>query len=144
MMNNFLSLWFPVIAWMILINPFNEGLAAEHTSRFIVPVLMWLFPSASAETIDWMHIIIRKITHFFDYAILAFLLFRAFRAGRKVWRPGWVIAAGVIALAYAGLDEFMQTMVAGRTGAVFDWFIDSAGVACALGMISIRKSKKVR
>jgi VanZ family protein len=141
-MKNFLSFWLPVIAWMILINPLNKGLTAEHTSRLIVPILIWLFPSASAETIDWMHTMIRKISHFIEYAILTFLLFRAFRAGRKVRRPAWVVAAGVIALAYAGLDEFMQTMVAGRTGSPFDWLIDSAGIVCALGIFLIRKVRE--
>jgi VanZ family protein len=144
MMNNLFSFWLPVIAWMAFINPLNRELTTESTSRFLVPLLQWLFPSADQSTIHLLHIAVRKSVHFFNYAFLAFLLFRAFRAGRKVWRPGWVIAAGVIALAYAGLDEFMQTMVPGRTGAVFDWFIDSAGVACALGMISMRKSKQVR
>jgi len=60
-----------------------------------------------------MHIVIRKIAHFFGLCNTFFSPFPCLPDGKEVWRPGWVIAAGGIALAYAGLDEFMQTMVAG-------------------------------
>jgi VanZ family protein len=143
MMNIFLSYWLPVIAWMVFINPLNRELTAESTSRFLVPLLQWLFPSADQSTIHLLHIAVRKSVHFFNYAFLAILLFRAFRAGRKIWRPNWMIASGIIALAYAGLDEFMQTMVAGRTGSSYDWLIDSAGIVCALGILSIKKGERV-
>jgi VanZ family protein len=141
-MKKFLSYWLPVIVWMAFINPLNRELTTESTSRFLVPLLQWLFPSADQTTIHLLHIAVRKSVHFINYAFLAFLLFRAFRAGRKGWMMGWVIAAGVSALAYAGLDEFMQTMIAGRTGSSYDWLIDSAGVVCALGILSVRKMKK--
>ena len=52
-----------------------------------------------------------------------------------------MIAAGVIALRYAALDEFLQSMIAARTGSLYDWLIDSAGVLCAMGILSIRKGE---
>lgn len=135
--------WFPVIAWMVFINPLNNELTTESTSRFLVPLLEWLFPAADQATIHLLHIAVRKCVHFFNYAFLACLLFRAFRAGGRVWRPGWVIAAGVIALAYAALDEFLQSMIAARTGSLYDWLIDSAGVLFAIGILSMRKGGTV-
>jgi len=140
----FISYWLPVIAWMVFINPLNTGLTAENTSRFIVPFLMWLMPNASSETISLYHAVIRKIAHFLEYAFLVFLLFRAFRAGKKGWRPGWALGAGIIALGYAALDEFLQSMIAARTGSPYDWLIDSVGVICALGILSRRKGERIQ
>lgn len=141
-MKNIIFYWFPVIAWMVFINPLNEGLTAENTSRFIVPFLMWLMPHAGSETIDLYHIAIRKTAHFLEYAFLVFLLFRAFRAEQRGWKSGWALGAGVVALGYAALDEFLQSMIASRTGSPYDWLIDSFGVLCALGILSIRKGKQ--
>jgi VanZ family protein len=140
-MKKILSYWLPVIAWMVFINPLNKGLTAENTSRFIVPFLMWLMPNASIETITLYHTAIRKTAHFLEYAFLVFLLFRAFRAEQKGWRTGWVLGAGIIALGYAALDEFLQTMIVSRTGSPYDWLIDSAGVLCAMGILSVRKGE---
>ena len=89
-----------------------------------------------------MHFIIIKIVHFFEYAILLFLVFRVFCKGRRDWWLGWVLAAGFIALSYAARDKFLQSVVAGMTSAVFDWFINSAGILCALGMISRKAEEK--
>lgn len=143
-MNKILYYWLPVIAWMAFINPLNEGLTAENTSRFIIPILMWLMPNASIETITLYHTAIRKTTHFLEYAFLAFLLFRAFRAEQRGWKSGWALGAGIIALGYAALDEFLQSMISARTGSPYDWLIDSAGVLCALGILSVRKGESVK
>ncbi|MCG2721837.1 MAG: VanZ family protein [Thermodesulfovibrionales bacterium] len=142
-MKKILFYWLPVTVWMVFINPLNEGLTAQNTSRFIVPFLMWLMPNASSETISLYHAVIRKIAHFLEYAFLVFLLFRAFRAEQKGWRTGWALGAGIIALGYAALDEFLQSMIAARTGSPYDWLIDCAGVLCALGILSVRKGEPI-
>ncbi|HKP19216.1 MAG TPA: VanZ family protein [Gaiellaceae bacterium] len=64
-------------------------------------------------------LVLRKIAHFCEYAILGFLLYRAI--GRDVLAA----AAGI---AYAGTDELHQHFVAGRHAAFRDVAIDSAGV----------------
>ncbi|MFZ5908133.1 MAG: VanZ family protein [Nitrospirota bacterium] len=138
-MKTILSYWFPVIVWMAFINPLNKGLTAENTSRFLIPFLMWLMPDAGSETIILYHTAIRKTAHFLEYALLALLLYRAFRAGRKDWRYGWTLGAGVIALGYAALDEYLQSMIAARTGSPYDLLIDTAGVLCAMGILLVRK-----
>ncbi|MDQ7786893.1 MAG: VanZ family protein [Thermodesulfovibrionales bacterium] len=137
-----LSYWFPVIAWMVFINPLNGLLTAESTSGFIIPFLMWVMPNASSETIALYHTAIRKTAHFLEYAFLVLLLFRAFRAGRRNWRTGWALGAGIISLGYAAFDEFLQSMIAARTGSPYDWLIDAIGVLCALGILSMRKGER--
>jgi len=136
-MNNLLVYWMPPLVWMIVISPLNGLFTAENTSSFIEPVLRWLFPFASSETVHVFHILIRKISHFVEYALLSFLWFRAFRRGKKGIHWKWIAWAGCISIVYAGLDELLQAQIPTRTGAVLDWIIDSAGVLCMLGSIGI-------
>jgi len=142
-MKTFIIYWLPPLIWMAIIFPSNGYLSSESTSYIIVPLLQWLLPHASQSTIDILHITVRKFAHFFNYAFLAFLLHRAFRGGSgKVWRPQWIVYAGIIAITYGSLDEYMQTFIPSRTGSVYDWIIDSSGAIFALGTISLRKKSK--
>jgi hypothetical protein len=64
---SFLKYWLPVVAWMIFIFIGSTDLmSAEHTSRFIVPFLLWLKPDMSPETIARIHMLIRKLGHVTD------------------------------------------------------------------------------
>lgn len=71
----------------------------------------------------------RKLIHFAEYALLAFLWWRAFRP-RLDDRPAALVAFAVTCL-YAAGDEFHQSFVTGRNGSPLDWAIDSAGAALA-------------
>jgi VanZ family protein len=46
-----------------------------------------------------------------------------------------VVTGALIAIAYAASDEFHQTFVEGRHGAVTDVLIDSAGVLIAVALL---------
>jgi len=139
-MKIFIIYWLPVLAWMGFLFPANEVLNFDSTSSFLVPLIRWLLPDASQATITTLHTLIRKCAHFGGYAILTFLLFRGFRTTeKKTWKVKWLIYAGIIAISYAVLDEFLQTFISSRTISFFDWVIDSVGVVFALGIISMRK-----
>ena len=69
----------------------------------------------------------RKLVHFAEYALLAFLWARALRT-RMDARRAALIALLVTSL-YAATDEFHQTFVEGRAGKPLDWAIDTAGAA---------------
>src|SRR4030042_4309880 len=56
----------------------------------------------------------------------------------KGWRLKWLLYAGIIAVSYGFLDEFLQTLIASRTGSIFDWVIDSTGALSTLGIIYIK------
>jgi VanZ family protein len=103
---------------------------------------MWLIPDAGQETIEVIHGVIRKFGHFFNYAILAFLLLRAFRGNTKALRPEWILYSGLTALMYGLLDEYMQASMPTRTGSWYDWFIDSAGVFAVLGLFTAKNRSK--
>jgi VanZ family protein len=73
-------------------------------------------------------LLLRKLAHATEYAILGALLLRA------VGRPSLAFALGVL---YAISDELHQTLVPGRAGRPLDVAIDAAGVA--LGVILWRE-----
>jgi VanZ family protein len=140
-MINFIVYRLPPLVWMVFISPLNDLLTSQSTSSFIVPIIKWLFPHASDDAVLTLHLLIRKTSHFLEYALLAFLLFRGFRGGNKTWRPAWVLYAGLIAVGYGFLDEYVQTFIPSRTGSLYDWLIDSSGAVSALGIVSIKGSR---
>jgi VanZ family protein len=124
--------WWPALLWAVVISGFSTGaFTAQNTGRIIIPVLRWLFPHAAPQTIVWMHFVIRKCGHLTEYFILSLLILRGIRAGRSGWRWTWVLATILLISAYASLDEFHQSFVPGRTAAVTDVMIDTAGGAAA-------------
>src|SRR6202049_3996467 len=118
----FVRNWMPALAWMLLMFVGStDVLSAEHTSRFLVPFLLWLDPHISAATIVSIHFALRKIGHFTEYAILAALLLRGVsgtfnRAGKTIF----ALSAFVVAAGFAASDEFHQSFVPSRTASVRD------------------------
>jgi VanZ family protein len=69
----------------------------------------------------------RKLVHFAEYGLLAFLWARALRTRMEARRAALV--ALVVTSLYAATDEYHQTFVEGRHGSPLDWAIDTAGAA---------------
>lgn len=86
-------------------------------------------------------LVVRKVAHFSEYALLTALWWRAFRT--KLADPGALRAAVVVAVAYAVTDEIHQTFVDGRVGAAHDVLIDAAG-ACVAAIVIARRRRRVR
>lgn len=129
--------WLPPALWMLFILPLNPLLTADHTSSVFTPLLFWLAPSADPTTIDGLHTLVRKIGHFFAYAMLTFLLFRAFRGSRNGFAAKWLLFAGFISLGYSALDESLQMLIPTRTGSLSDWIIDALGIVVCIVIILI-------
>lgn len=127
----FLKYWLPVIAWAALISVLStDPFSSEHTGRFLIPLLHWIFRGAGDDTLEILHAIIRKSAHLTEYFLLGFLLYRALRGQDRGWRLKWAIWAVAIAAGYAALDEFHQVFVPSRTASPWDALLDTAG-ACA-------------
>jgi VanZ family protein len=128
----FLKYWLPVVAWMIFIFiGSTDLLSAVHTSRFIGPFLRWFAPDISEATVGSVQLVVRKCAHLTEYAILAALLYRAFRQNQsRVGRA--LVMSFLIAAVYAALDEFHQSFVASRTGSPRDVIIDCLGALAGL------------
>ena len=127
--------WIPVIAWMLLIFVASGDLmSAEHTTRFLVPFLLWLKPGISVETVALIQFCVRKAAHLTEYAILALLLCRAvFRGTNLKWaRSTLFVSAWIACVLVATGDEFHQSFVESRGASPWDVMIDSAGAIFGL------------
>jgi VanZ family protein len=130
--------WWPAILWAILISSFStSAFTSENTSRVIIPVLSWLFPHASPETLSLIHHVIRKCAHFTEYFILSLLLLRALRVGTRDFGLRWALVVISIVAGYAALDEFHQSFVPGRGAAVTDVMLDTSGGAAAQLLVAL-------
>jgi VanZ family protein len=134
LVHHLLKYWIPVVAWMLLIFLASGDLmSSEHTSRFIGPFLHWIDPNISEATVASIQLLVRKCAHLAGYAILAALLFRAFRKGRNLFARAAAFAFVAAAL-YAALDEFHQSFIPSRTGTPRDVMIDCIGAAIGLAL----------
>src|SRR5262245_62176234 len=132
-----LKYWAPPIIWMATIFWFStDAFSGDNTGSLLWKVVSFIYPGATREMFDSIHFYVRKAGHFTEYAILALLLFRAFRSGaRERWRLRWALFSLLVAFLYASLDEYHQTFTRRRTGSVYDSLIDTSGAATALVLL---------
>jgi len=125
----FLTHYLPLLIWLACIFfASTSEFSASNTSRIIGPLVLWLFPNTSPETLDIIHGITRKLGHFTEYALLAFLAARAFRTSSKsLLRYRWFVVAFALVAVYALFDEYHQSFVPSRTASIIDSFIDMSG-----------------
>lgn len=134
--------WLPALTWMVLIFlGSTDALSANHTSRFVEPLLRWLFTGISQARVDEMHFLIRKTGHVCEYALLALLFCWALRPwgpagadGRsRVFRGGRALGVALLlAAVYAAGDEFHQSFVSSRGASVHDVLLDTCGALLAV------------
>ncbi|HET6862598.1 MAG TPA: VanZ family protein [Pyrinomonadaceae bacterium] len=108
-----LSRYVPLVVWLCFITyASSDEFSASNTSRIIGPIVLWLFPNTSTETMTIIHLIVRKIAHFTEYGILGYLAVRAFRTspGTYLSRYWFVISFSIVVL-YALIDEYHQSFV---------------------------------
>ena len=127
--------WLCVVVWVAAVQAFAGGsFSAHETSRFIGPLLRWLFPDATAGWIATAHLAIRKSAHFVEYALLALLALRAFRISfdRSLT---WLAAASLaLALVVAVVDESRQAIAVNRAGTLSDVALDIGAAASVLAL----------
>ena len=132
----FLKYWLPVLVWMALIfTGSSDSHSSEHSSRFIVPLLHWLFPEMSPEHVEDIHFFIRKCAHLTEYAILGLLVWRALHQSKNdlpAWSWPKVGGTLLVVFLYATSDEIHQIFVPTRTARFWDVVIDTLGAAIAL------------
>ena len=135
-----ISRYLPLILWMAFISYASTGdFSAGNTSRIIGPLVLWLFPDTSPDTMLTIHGITRKIAHLMEYALLGILAARAFRGSpRPALRERWFVISLALVIVYALVDEYHQSFVPSRTGSIYDSLIDMTGGLAALIIVRRR------
>jgi len=124
--------YWPVLVWGAAIWIFStEGFSSSNTSRLILPVLHWLFPRASDDTLEWMHIATRKSAHLVEYFVFSLLLLHSVRGDRKGWQWRWGLITVLVAAGYAAVDELHQAFEPTRGPSLLDVGLDTLGAALA-------------
>ena len=118
-----------------------------HRLRFIAALLIYLavlvFGSIPGARADVGEFASGFLLHFITYSVIAFLLFTGFR--NEYSAKGFTTVA-LIALMGA-LDEYVQTFLPYRRGAIGDWYVDaSAGIlmSALLWVFLETKRRRVR
>jgi VanZ family protein len=119
----------PLLIWIALIFTLSSEVGAmSRTSRFVRPLLEFLFPAASEETLVFYHAIVRKLAHLAEYAVLAVFAAQAFGGSPRAWLSrNWFLVSFALVTAVAVTDEAQQSFRASRTGSALDVLIDLAG-----------------
>ena len=69
-MAKILRYWLPVAAWAVLITFFSTDVFHGGSTRGIVrSVLLFFSPEISQESIELVHLAVRKLTHVFEYFV---------------------------------------------------------------------------
>jgi VanZ family protein len=109
-------------------------------ARSWLPVLVWaglIFALSSTPDLGtglggW-DLVLRKVAHVAEYAILGALLLRA------TDRTGLAFALGTL---YAVSDEFHQSFVSGRVGSPLDVAIDALGLAIGITLWQLARARR--
>jgi len=119
----------PLILWTGLILFLSTGQGAiSNTSRFIRPLLEFLFPNSPEEILINYHNYIRKLAHVAEYAGLALFAARAFASSSiRIVQKYWFIFSLSLVVLIALIDEYNQSFNPARTGSIYDVWLDVAG-----------------
>ena len=152
-------------------------LPENRTVRIVLAVFFWLLAAACAGCIFWLSskdgnqsqnmsdsvrgilmklfgpllnsFIVRKFAHFFEYAVLGFLIGCALFLSRRRFSP---ITAVICSALYSVSDEIHQYFVPGRACRIFDVGVDTLGaltgtlilalIILIMNSIAIRRKEK--
>ena len=117
----------PFLAAALILILGSSYFSMARTGVVIEPALRWLLPNTGAQTIGYLHIIIRWSAHSAEYALLSLALV----AGPLRGRPVTVL---LICIAVASLDEGLQGLRPDRTSSLFEVTLDSGGAVTVLAL----------
>ena len=129
----------PLVVWAcFVLFASSSNFSSSNTSRIIRPLLLWLFPDISEESLNYVHFLVRKAAHFSEYAVLALLAARAVRPShQEKLRRLWWLAAFALVVCVALTDEYHQSFLPSRTGTIYDSLLDMTGGATALACAAL-------
>ncbi|MCH2184773.1 VanZ family protein [Myxococcota bacterium] len=131
--------WAPAGLWALVIWQLGgDAWSAPTTSRFLGPLIEWLFPSLDPESQQALTAGVRKLAHPAVYGLLALLAYpaslRTLRGQRGV---GQVLLTLGPTLLLAVADEWRQSGSAARTGSGADVVLDLMGAVTAFWLAGL-------
>ena len=139
-MRSLIGNWLPPLLWsaaiLIASGPqFSSSHSANWLRELTERVLGHDIPPP---LFDRIHRILRKAGHLTAYGSLSALWFRALRGDhRTTWMLRWAAGAVALATLVASVDEWHQSFIPSRTGAIGDVFLDAGGAVLAQGILRI-------
>lgn len=139
------ALW---VAWILLYVVLSSRIGSSENSSewlrvLIAKILPFLAEQLTPEVLSALNYIARKGAHFFGFAILTGLGYRAFHIGFGM-NPSpalrWAVGTSILR---AILDETQQSFVPGRTASPVDVLIDTGGIVLMAWLIRRRWSLPV-
>ena len=124
-----------VIIWLLVIFHFSnqDGSTSTSLTNSILEAYLPFMDS------DIFFIIIRKMAHITEYLILGVLVLNSineFKVDKQI------IISILICFILASFDEFHQLFIPGRTGCLFDVFIDISGANLGILILYFIKTHK--
>ena len=124
----------------------TEFMSGERTSRFLTPLMRWLQPDLSIDSVRQVQFVIRKVTHVVEYFVFGLLAARAFWSNHVWARRGLVLAAltWAFCIGFAGLDEFHQSFVPSRESSARDVALDAGGALIGVSAVWLYGQRQKR
>ena len=130
--------WLPVLVWLVVVMGFSQGTFSDDWSlQRMGPLARFL--GLTPEQRVLVHFFMRKGAHVVEYAVLAFLAYRA--AVLSLPALSLRATAGValgLALVVASFDEWHQAHEITRTGTPRDVALDLAGAGLGIAAWRLR------
>ena len=137
----------------LTMNPASQN---SHEQRILNWLTYWLPPLLMMAAIfylshqpdlphapePWLDVLLKKLGHATEYAILFLLLLRAYRRDRAAEQA--LKTSALAAVAYAITDELHQAFVPGRSANWYDVVIDASGVLLLWWLLRRRRRRLFR
>ena len=124
-----LWLYLPLIAWTSRIFYLSSSKGSmSRTAVYFAPLLDFLFPHDDVQAFKKHHFVIRKLGHFFGYAILALPASIAFyNSSLLAAAKFWYVGAFAVIFVVASMDKIRQSFYSDRVSSLSDVALDCAG-----------------
>lgn len=128
---------------MLIISSFSSSyFSASNTAPLVERLLNNISPSLNSSTINFFHIMVRKLAHFTEFGIFATLVFGIFAVKKNVWHLSWLFYSLISVILLALLDEYHQAFARNRNASLGDSLVDILGGLTYLFLIWLVKRNK--
>ena len=111
--------------------------SGTNSSRFLRPLLAWVFPDLASASLTEINFLTRKTAHVVQFLFYALLLWRGLVLPPAIRKSSAALAGWVLgtAAALAILSELIQLLSAQRSAQVTDVLLDFAGAVAGVGLV---------